>query len=93
MMICILSMDRSAVGLRLPKLPILIAAFWIVMFGRQLQIFIPSMSEEKIYSNVIRLVSFYTSLFLVDAGILDPLTNADNPFPSAAAIYSIEFKM
>ena len=29
---------------------------------------------------MIRLVSFHTSLFPVDAGILDPLTNADNPF-------------
>ena len=34
---------------------------------------------------MILLVSFHTSLSPVDAGILDPLTNADNPFPSAAA--------
>ena len=50
------------------------------------------MSEEN-NSNVTQLVSFHTSLFLVDAGILDPLTNADNHFPSAAAIYSIESEM
>jgi len=42
-----LSMDRPAVGLRLHKLPILIAAFWTVMSGRQLQTFIPAMSEER----------------------------------------------
>jgi hypothetical protein len=41
-----LSMDRLAVGLRLPILPILIAAFWTVMSGRQFQTFIPAMSEE-----------------------------------------------
>ena len=42
---------------------------------------------------MILLVSFHTSLSPVDAGILDPLTNADNPFPFAAAIYSTEFEM
>ena len=30
---------------------------------------------------MIQLVSFHTSLLLVDAGILDPLTITDNPFP------------
>ena len=48
MMICILGMDRPAVDLRLPKLLILIAAFWTVMSGRQFQTFIPAMSEERI---------------------------------------------
>jgi hypothetical protein len=48
MMICILGMDRLAVDLRLPKLPILIAAFWTVMSGRQFQTFIPAVSEERI---------------------------------------------
>ena len=86
-------MDRPVVGLRFPKLPILIAAFWTIMFGRQLQTFIPAMSEEKDDSNVIWLVSFHTSLFPVDASILDPLTIADNPFPSATATYSIGFEM
>ena len=42
---------------------------------------------------MIRLASFRTSLSPVDAGILDPLTNADNPFPSAAATYSIGSEM
>ena len=42
---------------------------------------------------MIQLVSFHTSLFLVDTSILDPLKNADNPFPSAAAIYSTESEM
>ena len=42
---------------------------------------------------MIRLVSFHTSLFPVDAGILDPLTNADNPLPSAAATYSTGSEM
>ena len=92
-LICILSMDRPAVGLRLPILPILIAAFWTVMSGRQLQTFIPAMSEEKDNSNMIWLVSFHTFPFPVDTGILDPLTNADNPFPSIDATYSIESKM
>ena len=36
---------------------------------------------------------FHTSLFPIDAGILTLLTNADNLFPSAAAIYSTEFEM
>ena len=81
------------VDLRLPKLPILIAAFWIVMSGRQLQTFIPAMSGRKSNSNVIRLVSFHTSLLLVDTGILDPLTIANNSFLSAAAIYSTGSEM
>ena len=93
MMICILSMDRPTVGLRLHKLLRLIAAFWTVMSGRQLQTFIPAMSEEKDNSNMIWLVSFHTFPFPVDTGILDPLTNADNPFPSTAATYLIEFEM
>ena len=42
---------------------------------------------------MIRLASFHTSLLLVDAGILDPLTIADNPFLSAAATYSTRFEM
>ena len=42
---------------------------------------------------MIRLVFFHTSLFPVDAGILDFLTNADNSFLSTAATYSTEFKM
>ena len=42
---------------------------------------------------MIQLVSFHTSLFLVDADILDPLTIADNPFPSAAATYSTGSEM
>ena len=42
---------------------------------------------------MIRLVSFHTTLFLVDAGILDLLTNVDNSFLSAAATYSIESEM
>ena len=42
---------------------------------------------------MIQLAFFHTSLFPVDAGILALLTNADNPFSSAAAIYSIEFEM
>ena len=42
---------------------------------------------------MIRLVSFHTSLLLVDAGILDPLTIADNLFPSTAATYSTGSKM
>ena len=42
---------------------------------------------------MIRLVSFHTSHFPVDAGILDPLANADTPFPSAAVTYSIESEM
>ena len=42
---------------------------------------------------MIRLVSFHISLFPVDASILDLLTNADNPFSSAAAIYSTKYEM
>ena len=42
---------------------------------------------------MIQLAFFHTSLFPVDAGILAFLTNADKPFPSAAAIYSTEFEM
>ena len=42
---------------------------------------------------MIQLAFFHTSLFPVDAGILALLSNADNPFLSAAAIYSIEFVM
>ena len=42
---------------------------------------------------MIQLAFFHTSLFPVDAGILALLTNADNPFPSAAAIYSTKFEM
>jgi len=47
MMICILGMDRPAVDLRLPELPILIAAFWTVISGRQFQTFILAVSEER----------------------------------------------
>ena len=42
---------------------------------------------------MIQLAFFHTSLFPVDAVILALLTNDDNPFPSAAAIYSTKFKM
>ena len=42
---------------------------------------------------MIQLVSFRTSLFLVDAGIFDPLTNADNHFSSAATTYSTGSEM
>ena len=42
---------------------------------------------------MIQLAFFHTSLFLVDVGILAPLTNADNPFPSITAIYSTKFEM
>ena len=42
---------------------------------------------------MIRLASFHASLFLVDAGILSLLSNADNPFPSVIAIYSTKFEM
>ena len=42
---------------------------------------------------MIQLAFFRTSLSLVDAGILALLTNGDNPFPSAAAIYSTKFAM
>ena len=42
---------------------------------------------------MIQLPFFHTSLFPVDASILAILTNADNPFPSAAAIYSTESEM
>ena len=81
MMILISSMDRPAVGLRLPKLLILIAALWIVIPSRQLQTFIPTMPEERIIP------------LLIDAGILSSLTSADNPFPSATATYSTGSEM
>ena len=42
---------------------------------------------------MIQLVFFHTSLSPIDAGILALLTNTDNPFPSAAAIYSTNFEM
>ena len=42
---------------------------------------------------MIQLILFHTSPLLVDAGILSLLTNADNPFPSTVAIYSINFEM
>ena len=42
---------------------------------------------------MIHLAFFHTSLSLVDAGILSLLANADNPFPSAAAIYPTKFEM
>jgi hypothetical protein len=40
-------MDRSTVGLRLPKLPIMITAFRAIVLGRQPQTFIPAMLEER----------------------------------------------
>ena len=92
MVIYILSMDTSVVGLRLPKLLILIAALWTVTPGRQLQTFVPTMSEERIIPMQFSLLSF-VSLFPVDVGILAFPTNTDNHFPSAAAIYLTEFKM
>ena len=42
---------------------------------------------------MIQLALFHTSLPLVDAATLSLLTNADNPFPSTAAIYSAKFEM
>ena len=42
---------------------------------------------------MIQLAFFHTSLSLIDTGILALLTNTDNPFPSAAAIYSTKFEM
>ena len=42
---------------------------------------------------MVQLVSFHTSLLLIDAGMLDLLTSADNPFPSTAAIYSTGSEM
>ena len=65
MVICILSMDRPVVGLRLPKLPILFAAFWIVISGRQLQTFVPAMSEERTIPMQFGLLSFVPLFFLL----------------------------
>jgi len=45
-------MHRSAVGSRLPILPILITAFRAVVEGRQFQAFIPAMSEEMTISMI-----------------------------------------
>ena len=42
---------------------------------------------------MIQLASFHTFLLPIDAGILDLLATADNPFPSAAATYSTGFEM
>ena len=42
---------------------------------------------------MIQLAFFHTSLFPVAADILALLTNADNSFPSAAAICSVKFEM
>ena len=42
---------------------------------------------------MIWLASFHTFLLPVDTGILDPLTIADNLFPSAAATYSTGSEM
>ena len=42
---------------------------------------------------MIQLVFLHTSPLLVDAGILSLLSNADNPFISATAIYSTKFEM
>ena len=42
---------------------------------------------------MIQLAFFHTSLSPIDAGILALLTNADNPFPSIAAIYLTKFEM
>ena len=42
---------------------------------------------------MIQLAFFHTSLSPIDAGILSPLTNADNPFPSVIVIYSTKFEM
>ena len=63
--ICILSMDRPAIGLRLPKLPILIAALWTITPSRQLQTFVPVMSEERIIPMQFSLLSFIPLLFLL----------------------------
>ena len=86
-------MDRPVVDLRLPKLPILIAAFWTVMSGRLFQTFIPAVSKERTIFSAIRLASFHTSLLPIDVVILDPLTIVDNLFPSAAATYSTGSEM
>ena len=93
MMILILSMDRPAVGVRLPKLPILFTTLWEIISSRQFQTFIPTMSEERTIPMRFSLLSFIPLFFPVDAGILALLTNADNPFLSAVAIYSTKFKM
>ena len=42
---------------------------------------------------MIHLIFFHISLSPIDAGIFALLTNADNPFPSVAAIYSTKFEM
>ena len=89
-------MDRPAVGLRLPRLPILIAAFWAVMSSRQLQTFIPVMSEERTIPMQFNRIRDVTRGFIApsfDIGILALLTNTDNPFLSTAVIYSIELVM
>ena len=38
---------QTAVGLRLPKLPILLTALWAIISSRQFQTFIPTMFEER----------------------------------------------
>ena len=65
MVICILSMDRPAVSLRLPKLPILIAALCSVTPGRQLQTFVSEMSEERTIPMQFCLLSFVPLFFLL----------------------------
>ena len=82
-------MDRPAVDLRLPKLPILIASFWTVMSGRQFQTFVPAVSEER---TIPVRFCFHTFLLPIDAGILDPLAIADNLFLSTATTYSTGFE-
>jgi hypothetical protein len=42
---------------------------------------------------VTQLALFHASLLLVDADVPFPLTSADNPFPSAIAIYSAGYEM
>ena len=68
MMIRILSMDTLAVGLRLPKLPILFAAFRTVIFGRQFQTFVPAVSEERtipVRFGLLPFIPFFFKLTLV----------------------------
>ena len=65
MMILISSMDRSAVGLRLPKLPIVITALWTITPGRQLQTFVPAMSEERTILMQFSLLSFVPLFFVL----------------------------
>ena len=63
--ILISSMDRQAVGLRLSKLPILLAAFWTIISGRQFQTFVLAMSKERTILMWFSLFSFVPLFFLL----------------------------